>query len=68
MIYFYAFDFDQKLVSCCPPPEENGMRTCSILGLPENVRLARQLIMKTIDEQPVIEVSEIKVPNVSILL
>lgn len=46
--------------------EENGMQTCSILGLPENVRLARQLIVKTIDEQPVIEVSEIKVPNMAV--
>ncbi|MPC61570.1 hypothetical protein E2C01_055644 [Portunus trituberculatus] len=47
--------------------EESGKRTCAIVGQPENVRLARQLIMKAIDEQPVIEVSEVKVPNVSIL-
>ncbi|XP_045102223.1 tudor and KH domain-containing protein homolog isoform X2 [Portunus trituberculatus] len=46
--------------------EESGKRTCAIVGQPENVRLARQLIMKAIDEQPVIEVSEVKVPNMAI--
>lgn len=46
--------------------EENGKRMCAILGLPENVRLARQLIMKAVDEQPVVEVSEVKVPNMAI--
>lgn len=52
------------LLSLRLTPEKNGKRTCVIVGSPENISLARQLIMKAVNDQPVIEVSEIKVPRV----
>ncbi|XP_050720959.1 tudor and KH domain-containing protein homolog [Eriocheir sinensis] len=46
--------------------EKNGKQTCIIVGSPENISLARELIKKAINSQPVIEVSEMKVPCMAI--
>ncbi|XP_071551549.1 tudor and KH domain-containing protein homolog isoform X2 [Panulirus ornatus] len=46
--------------------EVEGHRTCIIRGLEDNITLAQKLIIKAVNEQPVIETSEMLVPTVAV--